>query len=359
MLLNHIRAILKGEIKKYPIYELLYFYFHSGNHKKLHIQIYEMIILGLHWKSLPRQYIEYEMFVKDCTLSLSEMKNYIAEKASQKYFGLFNQRYSIIAFDKAIFSDMMNYYGLPQPKTILKYSNEVFFDQFNNKLSLSEVDLLINDQPYSKLFLKDNKGSLGKGISLFKKSDDGLYHGSSGILTSKLIRNIFRQSAAIIQEGIVQNEVLSRLNSDSVNTIRILTKNVKGIVTIIDATLKVGRSGCFVDNAGSGGLLININLDTGKFGDFGKGYYNLKKFYEHPDSNVSFKDLVMPHWDEVKNLVCRAALAFHQLKFIGWDVAVTNKEAIIVEMNCWPSFYTQITSGGLFDQLQNDSSNQK
>jgi len=51
----------------------------------------------------------------------------------------------------------------------------------------------------------------------------------------------------------------------------------------------MGLKRSFVDNAAQGGMVVDIA--TGLLCDFGLREYDATKYYEHPDSHKSFKEV--------------------------------------------------------------------
>ncbi len=74
--------------------------------------------------------------------------------------------------------------------------------------------------------------------------------------------------------------------------------------------------------------------------------------YEHPDSKIRFEGTYIPRWEEANALVVKAAMAFHQIQYIGWDVVITEQDVVILEMNSHPCLYLQqMTARGLADTI--------
>ncbi len=55
----------------------------------------------------------------------------------------------------------------------------------------------------------------------------------------------------------------------------------------------MGLKRSIVDNAAQGGMVVNIDIDTGRLSDFGLREYDATKYYEHPDSHKSFKEVTI------------------------------------------------------------------
>jgi Sugar-transfer associated ATP-grasp len=52
-----------------------------------------------------------------------------------------------------------------------------------------------------------------------------------------------------------------------------------------------------------------------------------------PDTGAAFREMIVPLWQNVRATVTKAALAFSDLRTVGWDVAVTDDGVSILEAN--------------------------
>ena len=62
-------------------------------------------------------------------------------------------------------------------------------------------------------------------------------------------------------------------------------------------------------------------------------------FYEHPISKIKIVGYEIPNYDKAINLVKECAKKIPEVKYVGWDVAITDKDAVIIEGNCFPGVY--------------------
>lgn len=322
----------KGTHLRMPIYHCLCHYWRTKGKKSIFRQIREFSALTRYWEEFPNPYFEYTMFTRSCPLGLSEMKNFIPQSAfdrnMQRFIG-----YKSIIDDKALFSDLCQTYGIPHPKVIVKYSGGVFFNSVNEILSNGEVDEAIRNCNYSRLFLKDSQGAEGFNIHAFDAAEEGGYYEGATKLTAAYIAKNYQQNKMIIQEGLIQDGQLAELNYSCLNTFRVLSKYKAGKAEIIAAMLKIGASGKVVDNVSQGALTIDIDIETGQLSDYGKNPYDVNEYRYLPGTTTEFAGMKIRGWGEVKNLVLRSALAFHELGFVGWDVALLEKGAVIIEGN--------------------------
>jgi hypothetical protein len=51
------------------------------------------------------------------------------------------------------------------------------------------------------------------------------------------------------------------------------------------------------------------------------------------DTGAIFKGMKIPCWEEVKSTIVKSALAFSDLRTLGWDIAVTDGGPSILETN--------------------------
>lgn len=95
----------------------------------------------------------------------------------------------------------------------------------------------------------------------------------------------------------------------------------------------MGRKRSFVDNAAQGGMVVNIDIDTGRLSDFGLREYDATKYYEHPDSHKSFKGVTISQWGEIQSLVQRTCQLLPYYNSVGYDIVCTAQGPIILEIN--------------------------
>src|ERR1017187_7711074 len=64
----------------------------------------------------------------------------------------------------------------------------------------------------------------------------------------------------------------------------------------------------------------------------------------HPDTGAPIVGVVLPYWHESIDLVLRAhAVAFSRFAFLGWDIALTKEEPLLLETNSgWGASFHQM-----------------
>ena len=143
---------------------------------------------------------------------------------------------------------------------------------------------------------------------------------------------LIRIQKHLLEERVVQHEDMSVLNASSVNTVRCMTFYSKDGVVIPYCFLKAGRNGSFVDNAGSGGIVVGVIPETGVCGTDGFTEYG-ERFVAHPESGIVFKGFQIPKWNEMIELCKTIALEHPDTKYLSFDMAYTDKGWLVIEVN--------------------------
>ena len=162
----------------------------------------------------------------------------------------------------------------------------------------------------------------------------------------------------IIEEVIKQDSEMASFNESSVNTIRIPSFiSETGEHVILNPTIRTGRKGFVVDNAGAGGITAMIDVQTGIIITDGiDKKYN--RYSIHPDSNKQFKGTMIPHWKELKETVEKVHRSLpSRHRYVGFDFALSNNGWILIEGN-WGQLIgsqtaTQVGVRYQFEKLMN------
>ena len=143
-----------------------------------------------------------------------------------------------------------------------------------------------------------------------------------------------RQEKLLLEELIRQHPVLSAVNPSSVNTIRVSSaRDRAGEVHIIGASLRGGGKDSVVDNLHAEGVQYPIDVATGCILRGGVKYNGEKNVLFHPSTGTKMIGLQIPNWDKILTAVKEAGKLLPHMRYIGWDVAVTETGCDIIEAN--------------------------
>jgi hypothetical protein len=190
---------------------------------------------------------------------------------------------------------------------------------------------LMSSWGIEEIFLKLVRGSQGLGAHRVTRAQLHIP------LEMEKLHSVVSKNSYVIQQVVAQHPELSRLNPSALNTMRIDTFRAPGSqAEILSAFLRVGGKGNCVDNVSAGGVLVGINLDSGKLKEkalnFLHGSQTFGTFKANPANGIVFDGFQIPLFDKVKQTVIQAA-EWIPPALVGWDVAVGSSGPVLIEAN--------------------------
>ena len=241
-----------------------------------------------------------------------------------------NFNYAALLRDKFVFGQFLSSLKYPTPKNIalLDNGNITWLETMKTETlaGIAKEGVLFDG------FCKKLSGLMGEGAFPLKVINGTIYSGDKLITVEELRAKMRGQY--LWQERIVQNEHMSKIHPQSVNTVRLITFNNNGNIELFSATLRVGTHGRPVDNWSAGGIAVGVDIDTGKArkkGIYKPGYGASVEI--HPNSNIPFLGFQIPMFEEIIELTKRLHGYFYGVHSIGWDIAFTPSGPVFVEGN--------------------------
>ena len=175
---------------------------------------------------------------------------------------------------------------------------------------------------HERVFQKPRGGTFGHGVGIINMSD---------IKDIKALYTEFRSLDVILEEVIVQHPSLAAFNPTSLNSMRVVTiLGADGEPEVMPgAVLRIGRKGKLADNFHHNGIASQIDIFTGMVSSTGIDKAG-RRYLLHPDAGLPIVGFQIPMWDEICKTVLAAAKVVPQVRFVGWDVAVTQDNRVIL-----------------------------
>lgn len=176
-----------------------------------------------------------------------------------------------------------------------------------------------------KLAVKHSKGQAGQEVEILDSKDFDF---------NNLHQYMKDKGFDLLEEGVVQHHKLMELSPSGLNTLRLITQiNNNNEVDLLAARLRVSvLKG--LDNFHQGGFVVALDPITGKV--ISNGVYRditKNEISIHPITKTALIGFQVPNWDLVIEITKKAALKDSRNKSIGWDIAVTESSAEIIEAN--------------------------
>ncbi|MBR3453776.1 MAG: hexapeptide transferase [Bacteroidaceae bacterium] len=166
-----------------------------------------------------------------------------------------------------------------------------------------------------------------------KKGDSFVSTDGTKVLTKEFLMSYGRNFC--LQKAIEQHPFMSQFCASSVNTIRLCVyRSVKDNQLIVTGGFfRIGKEGAVVDNAGSGGAFIGLDITTGKFANYLiEPHFN--KLSEWNGIDFSHNTFVMPYWDKVIEFAKFVGSRILHHRLIALDIAIDpNGKPILIEFN--------------------------
>ncbi len=280
----------------------------------------------------PDEYFMYELY-DDARYSKEAKRTFLSEQGKQ-----LESPWGIVAKDKPLMTAMLQGLGLPVPETqAIMHSTRTFANAMplRNRAAFCRFLREQADYPiFGKPF--DTAGSVGTAkINGYDSHRDAVILGEKLIPVegfAEMVEGLGR--AYIFQTLMLPHPEIAKIIGPSVSSVRMFVFSDETGCDVFRAAWKIPASANAADNFWRiGNMLAGIDGETGRIvKTMQRTAGGLEPIDAHPATGVSFTDLVFPQWDEMKATVLAAAINLPGCCFQGWDVALTDRGPVLVEL---------------------------
>ena len=216
---------------------------------------------------------------------------------------------------------------LNNPKYDACMSDKLVFNKiFNKYLGREWIDIRTTSLDEFKLFLKGKKTIFAKPPTEFGG------HGIEKIVVkeienvSELYEKLKKKKLNLIEDGLVQHKELDKLNPYAVNSFRIVTLVKDGKSYILANALRINVDDAYMRLNEQGIICSRVVDDVANV------------YEEHPLAKIKFNTVKVPFVKEAFKMALEAALVVPEVRYVGWDFAITENGPVIMEGNEYPSY---------------------
>lgn len=277
--------------------------------------------------------IEEEFFYGFTTMPHEEKKKYISLREKIVFIRQLNDPVA-----EKIFLDKYKTYRLLEKeyrREVIKVASEADYDEFCG---------FVDRHP--TFFVKPSSLALGEGVYREKLEK---WPGKKELfdhLLEKMNAPSEIQSISgghlVLEEEVIQHEALAKLNASTVNIVRIATVLMPDDVKIAFAALRVGRAGKEIAGPSEGEIYCGVNPETGVVDSKGDTGNPGEIFVDHPDSHEPLLGFQIPMWDELIAMAKDVAKRVPDVRYVGWDFALSNRGWVVIEGNEHGDFLNQL-----------------
>lgn len=266
-----------------------------------------------------RNFLKYKIGYTDyfksdyINLTKEKKKDFLTSKNYISVINYLNpKQYRVVMNDKLVFNQIYN-----------KYLKREYLDI--RRANISDIKSFLKDK--KNVFLKPTTSFGGQNIEKIEVSK---------IKDIKLFKdNAIKKGQYLLEEEIKQHDYVNEINPNAVNTFRIITLYKDGVVYILANSFRISLDlNPAIQCRDSYLRLDEDGKPLCKFIDDDGVIYD-----KHPLTGFDFNSIdKIPFVKEAYDMVKEAALLVPEIRYIGWDVAITNDGPCIIEGNEFPSY---------------------
>lgn len=279
------------------------------NHKSPFLMFIDECFSMLVFGSGYSDYLNYKFYNR----SLKEKSEYVTIRYGSKFYSEYSKR------------------ELAQNLSIKTNFHKVYHDftkreYYDTNFGIEALKEFL--EKHNTFMIKPIGGLAGADVKKMKKTD---------IENLDVFYEMMKEKQMFLEEYIIQDENWGKICNTSVNTIRAMTRIINGKAELFYAAARIGNGKANVDNFHQGGVGVSIDMKKGVL--IGNAISkDLEETSKHTLTGVTFDGFPIPYWEEIQEMVCKAAMINPEVKVVGWDVAISDKGPLLVEANRRPGF---------------------
>ncbi|SCI71274.1 sugar-transfer associated ATP-grasp domain-containing protein [Intestinibacter bartlettii] len=278
--------------------------------------IYDIIKCSIKYSASPNNYKKFKFYELDD----DKRKTYITNGDSEKLIKKYNDnKYRDIFENKILFAQKFK-----------KFFKRDWLDL--SKVTYDEFKKFISNK--TKVIYKPVDSAQAQGIEVIKvdkfKDTEELYN----YLTTKY-------KTGILEDWIIQHEDIDKIYPNAINCLRIITIVEDNKCNIVAVNFGMGN-GKEISNLATGDIVAYVDFDTGILKTDASNFSG-QVFKNHPITNKKIKGFQLPFWKETCQMLEEASKVIPQVRYVGWDIAITSDGPVIIEGNTSPGYvYFQV-----------------
>lgn len=304
------------------------------------------------------EYYYYRLF--EDGVSSAERERYVGWRRETAIKPLITTAgWQVTVQDKVLFNTICRGLGLPVAKQIAFYHQSQSLPGIRSIHTAEELEDFLLAQAQYPIFGKPWRSDRSRGVADLRYVDTDRKHltlGSGETLSvSEFARQVedFQEMGYLFEERLEPDVELQRMVGNTLSTLRVIVLMREGVPEIYRTLWKIPVGDSMADNFWRSNLLADLDRETGRVRRIIRGIGpDLTEVEAHPDTGYVLLGTCFPRWRDLLDLCLVAAPAFWGIKMQAYDVTLTKRGPVIVEMNvCGDVNLPQLAAGkGLLDE---------
>lgn len=284
----------------------------------------------------------YELGLFDSEMDRSAKRAYVGVEASYDVNAAMSPRDLVGArffvADKPVYTALLHELGFRTTETQAVASAERLLGNIPTLATPAAVQAFLKKDARYPLFAKpcSATGSYGSALITGLEGESIRLGNGRAIDLDTFSKEIFTDypEGFLFQTALNQHKALTDVAGPAVGTMRVVTVRDEVMPRVLYTVWKLPSANAMSDNFWQKGSMVAEITPEGTVNRCRIGVGLEGQWVEkHPVSGVPLPEFQIPHWDDVQDIACKAHALFPEFGIIGWDIAVTEDGATIIESN--------------------------
>ncbi len=286
-----------------------------------------------------KEYFLYRLY-EDARVPADAKRTFLGADRLAQLLSALDMPWPQIANDKPTLTALLSGYGLPIPQTQAMRHRDRTFPGAMSLRCKSDVERFLRNESIYPLFTKPTNlmCSLGvANIECFDRAEDC-------VVTKRSLRvkvsdfadqvETFADQGYLFQSRLKPHPKIAEIVGDQISTVRMFVLVDGEGPALFRAAWKIPSGESVADNFWrAGNMLAGLDVETGVVQRvLSRTRIGTKEIHQHPKTGVSFDGLTFPLWNEMREVVMQGAAAVPTCHFQGWDVALTDRGPVLIEL---------------------------
>lgn len=299
-------------------------------------------VASLSWgpgKLQPSEYFQYRLY-DDQRFPADIKRTFLGEDRLAKLIYALNMPWPAISKDKPTLTALLRGHDLPIPETqAMRHANRAFPGAMSLR-SAADVERFLRREAVYPLFTKPTDSVCSLGVANIERYDAGTDclvtgHGRQ-VPMADFVEQVEKYAAGgyLFQTRLAPHPKIVDLVGNQISTVRMFVLVDDEGPLLLRASWKIPSGETVADNFWrSGNMLGGIDVETGRvIRVLRHTPTGTEVVTEHPRTGTSFQGLAFPEWDRMREVVMQGCAAVPSCHFQGWDVALTDRGPVLVEL---------------------------
>jgi len=308
--------------------------------KSLFAVVWEIATLG--WgpgKLQPSEYFLYQVY-DDRRFPAEIKKTFLGRRGRQLVVGALGTAWLTITSDKPTLSALLRGHDLPIPETQAMRHSDRTFPGAQTLRGKDDTVRFLREGACYPLFAKptDSLCSIGAAnLERFDADADCLVSGDGQRVAVEEFADqaeAYADGGYLFQTRLVPHPKIAAIVGNQIGTARMFVLVDDEGPSLVRASWKIPGGKSIADNFWrAGNMLGSLDLETGEvMRVLRRTQTGTEQVHTHPVTGVSFDGLKFPQWEQMKEVVMRGAAALPKCHLQGWDVALTDRGPVLIEL---------------------------